>query len=259
MPRTRKQTSRKTAKKLIRFNPTLNAVSSAFRKTIAPLRGAKIPAQLQRFPFARRITFGTIALLLLLLLASLGLFLFGNQLILAWQERTAAAVVNGETIGKGELERRLIQSYGDDTVQKLIDEVLILQEGRQQKITVTDQETADKVSVIEKQIAPEKLDDALAARKLTRGDLGRQIQIQVMTEKVLGKDISLTDKDIADYFNENKESLAQDAGKKVEELKLVDVRQTVVEQLRARRISAKYRPWIEELRSKSSIRTFVKA
>lgn len=253
----RKRTTRKVSLKPS-ASPNIDAVSAAFRKAIAPLRGARIPKQLQRYPFAREMTFGTIALLLFLLLASLGLFLFGNQLVLAWQERTAAAVVNGETIGKGELQRRLIQSYGDDTVQRLVDEILVLQEGRKQNIVATRQEIDEKIRGIEKQIAPETLDDALASRKLTRGDLDQQLRVQIITEKILGKDITLTDQDIENYFNENKESLAQDANKKAEDLKLEDIRQDVTEQLRARQISAKYRPWIEELRSKSTIRTFVK-
>lgn len=254
---TSRSASKKAVKDIRRFNFTGN-VEAAVRKTFSPLRGAKLPPQIKRIPIAREMTFGTIALLLFLLLGTLGLLFFGNGLVRAWQERTAAAVVNGETIGKGQLERRLIQSYGEDTVQRMIDEVLALQEGKKQKVTITKDEINSEIAEVEKQIAPEKLDDALASRKLTRSDLEHQIIVKLTQDKILLKDFSPSNEAVAEYFNQNKEPLAQAVGKKPEEITQDQVRETILEQLKDREVASKYRDWIESLRAQASIVTFVK-
>lgn len=254
-----KKASHKTTKKLTNL-PVKNfneIFQDSVRKTFAPLRGAKLPPQVRQLPLAKDLTFGAVALLLFLVLGSLALFFFGNQLVRAWQERTAAAVVNGETIPKGQLERRLLQSYGEDTIQRIIDETLVLQEGRKQKVNITEDKIAAEISEIEQQIAPEKLEDALAARKLTRSDLEHQIQIQIITEDILGREFQITEEQISEYFNQNKEPLAQAANKTPEELRLEDVRDGVIDQIRQREIANRYRGWIEELRANSNIVTFV--
>lgn len=256
-PTSKRVASPKASKTLRQFSFT-QTVESAVRKTLAPLRGAKLPNQFRKLPVAREMTFGTIALLIFLLLGTLGLVFFGNSLVRAWQERTAAAVVNGETIGKGQLERRLIQSYGEDTIQRMIDEVLSLQEGKKQKITVSKDEVLAEISEVEKQIAPEKLDDALSARKLTRSDLEHQIVVKLTTEKLLLKDYNPSPEAITEYFNQNREPLAQAVGKKSDEITLELVKDTVVTQLRDREVAAKYRDWIESLRAKAQVVTFIK-
>lgn len=245
---------RQTRKPQTNFTQTIR---SAWQKTTSPLRGATLPPAISRIPFAKNLTFGAAALLIFLIVGALAIFFFGNQIVLAWQERTAAAVVNGEVIPKSSLERRLLQSYGDTLVQNLVDETLITQEGRKQKITVASSDIDAKIKEIEKQISPTKLSDALSSRKLSMADLQRQIEVQIIAEKILIKDISIKDQDITDYFDKNKDSLATNAGKKPEELKLDDVRETIISQLQSQQVSAKYRPWIEDLRSKSQIKTFV--
>jgi foldase protein PrsA len=198
-----------------------------------------------------------ILLVVLLAAGSATAFFFGTSLVQAWRAHTAAAVVNGEVISKTALERRLIQTSGTQVVQQLIDEALILQEGRKQKISITDQDLKAKLSEVEKLIAPSSIDDALKAQKLTRDDLDRDLRIQIITEKILGADLDITEADIKDYFDKNKTTLAQDLGKKPEDLKLEDARQSIVSELTHQRISAKYRPWVENLRSQSKIETFL--
>ncbi|HET7713899.1 MAG TPA: SurA N-terminal domain-containing protein [Patescibacteria group bacterium] len=256
---TKKQvTKRKPLTKALSTRSFTDIVETAFKKTLAPLRGAKLPPQVRRLPIAREMTFGTVALLIFLLLGTIGLILFGNGIVRAWQERTAAAVVNGETIGKGQLERRLLQSYGEDTVQRMIDEVLSLQEGKKQNITISREEIDREIKGVEEQIAPEKLEDALSARKLTRSDLEYQIVVKLTQEKILLKDFTPTTEAITEYFNQNKEPLAQAVGKPSADLKEAEVRDTIIEQIKDREVATRYRDWIESLRSQAQVVTFIK-
>ncbi len=239
--------------------PTVNfskVFRSSWNQTVAPLRGAKLPPRIRRLPFAKNLTFGAVALLIFLALGSLGLFLFGNNLVLAWQQHNSAAVVNGESISRGDLEHRLTQSYGPDMTQQLIDETLIFQEARKQKVTVTKADIDAQISQIEKRL-PGSLDEALKAKNLTREDLDRIIRLQVVTDKILGKDVTVSDQEIKDYFDKNKDSLAQSLNKKPDEIILEQVRDQIVQNLRQAKVQAKTAPWLEDLRAKSNIKTFI--
>lgn len=260
MPRkTRKTTSKKTARKLPKL-PAFNfgqVVRASWLKTVSPLRGAKIPADLKKLPLARNLTVGTAALLGVMAIGAVLLFFFGNNLVHAWQEKTAAAVVNGEVISKGTLERRLIQAYGDDTVQKIVDETLVFQEATKEKVAIRDTDVKAELDQVEKDIAPTKLDDALAARKMNRADLDRQIRFKLIVDQILGVGVNPTDKEVEDYFNANRDTLAQGVGRASADLKLSDVRTNILQGLRQQAISNKYQTWIEGLRSRTKIETFV--
>jgi parvulin-like peptidyl-prolyl isomerase len=198
-----------------------------------------------------------IASVVAIVLIAAALVVFGNRLIDGIQRTVGVAVVNGQVISKSELEHRLIQSYGSDMTSSLVDETLVLQEAQKENISITQKDIDGQVSKITQQIAPQKLDDALAQRHLTHGDLERQIHVQLIVEKILGRDIKISDKDIQTYFDQNKDTLAQQANKAAGDLKLDDVKNAVIQNLRSSQISAKYQPWVESLRAKANIKTFI--
>lgn len=236
---------------------TGNFISDVMSRWEAVQKNIDIPAPIRKKLGLTKLTRGVIALFAVLIIASLITYFYGNQLILAWQKQTSASIVNGEMISRSDLNHRLTQTYGDVTVQKIIDETLVLQEGQKQKIGISQDEINQKIADIEKQIAPTKLDDALSQRHLTRSDLDRQIRIQIIVEKILGNNITTTDQDLQSYFDQNKDTLAQGVNKSVADLKLDDVRQTVMDNVKSQMISSKYQPWVDGLRSKSIIKTFL--
>lgn len=207
--------------------------------------------------FLRTRTKVKIASAVVIILIAAGLVIFGNRLIDGIQRQFGVAVVNGQLISKSELDHRLVQSYGSDMTSSLVDETLVLQEGNKEKVTIAQKDIDGQISKIESQIAPQKLDDALAQRHLTRDDLNRQIRIQLIVEKILGKDIHPSNTDIQNYFDQNKDTLAQQANKTADQLKIEDVRDAIISNLISSQISAKYQPWIESLRAKASIKTFI--
>ena len=259
MPRQKRATSKKITRRLTGL-PAFD-FAQVLQTTRTKVRGVgrrvKVPAKIQRLPLVRDLTPRTYALLGALVLAAVLLFFFGNNLVQAWQSKTAAAVVNGEVISKGDLNRRLIQSYGDDTVQKLVDETLVFQEAAKEKVQVTPDEVNAELAQVEASIAPTKLDDALAARKMDRADLDRQIRLKILIDKMLGSGINPSDKDIQTYFDANKDALAQSVGKSSADLKLDDVRSDIISTLKEQEISNRYQTWIQDLQSKAKIQTYV--
>lgn len=238
---------------------------SVAKKTVQPLdkrltgffSNLKFRDNFKKIPVLQRLSPPVLGLLAVALVVIVAFLFFGNQIVRAWQERTAAAVVNGEVVPKDLLVRRMMQSYGVDTVDRIVGEVLVLQEGKKNKITVTRAEIDAQIADIEKQIAPEKLADALSQRRLTRADLEQQIIVQLTAEKLLGRDIQISDQQIEAYFKENGSVLAEAKGKTVAELKLDEVRDEIRKQIFVREVSGKYNTWLEELRKNSQIQTFV--
>ena len=69
------------------------------------------------------------------------------------------------------------------------------------------------------------LDDALAQQGMTRADLERQVELQLIVEKMTA-DVTVTDKDIADYIAANKDTLpATDEASLTAEVKDTLIRQ----------------------------------
>ena len=95
-----------------------------------------------------------------------------------------------------------------------------------------------------------KLDEALALQGATRDDLRKGLRINKLVTKMVGKDVKVTDKEILDYIEANRESLPQ--GETDEQL-----RKTVKEQLTQQALGAKAQAWVAELQKKAKIQYFV--
>jgi hypothetical protein len=85
---------------------------------------------------------------------------------------------------------------------------------------------------------------------MTRATLEDQLKYQVMIDKILGKDVKVTDKEIQDYIEQNKESLPKNQ-------KEADLKKTVADQLRRQKINEKVQPWLDNLQKNAKINYLV--
>jgi foldase protein PrsA len=150
------------------------------------------------------------------------------------------------------LDRELEKQGGKQVLENKISEMLIFNEASKQKVTVTQAEIDAKLKQIEDQVTAQgqKLDDLLAQQGQTRADLQSQIKIQILVEKMVGKDIQVTDKEISDYFNTNSSTYPK--GTKLEE-KQATIKTTLYQQ----KLSAAFQPWLDGIRKSASVRYFV--
>lgn len=163
------------------------------------------------------------------------------------------AVVNNRPITRYSLDRELEKQGGKQVLENKISEILILQELNKQKINIPQSDIDQKIKEIENQVSAQgqKLDSLLAVQGQTRKDLEKTIKVQVAVEKILSKDVNIGDKEVADYFEQNKTTYPKDT-------KLEDKREEIKTTLFRQVISEKFQPWMEELKKNSKIYYFLK-
>lgn len=163
-----------------------------------------------------------------------------------------AAIVNGQPITRiaviGELERQL----GKDALDATIDKTLILQEAKRQNIKITRADLDNDIAEIEASLTQQgqSFDQLLIFQGMTREEFIEQLKVQKTVEALLGKDIVVTDEEVDKFFEENKSSLPEGTDE-------ATLKNNIKEQLKSQQISDKYQAWIEELRNKAKIYTFV--
>ncbi len=181
-----------------------------------------------------------------------GIILVG-ALLYTFRSLLVAATVNGQPISRLEVIKELEKQGGKQTMNSIVTKTLILQEARKKNITVSDQEIQDELKKIEKQFSTQgrNLDDLLAAQGMSKTQLTEQIRIQKLIEKILGKDIQVTDKEVQDYIDKNKDALPPNA--KPEELKT-----QVKEQIKQQKLSNKFQTWIADVQKNAKINYIIK-
>ena len=186
--------------------------------------------------YRSRYILGIAIIIVVVLLASL----------VVWKKNWfVVAIVNNRPITTIELYQKLNQRYGKDVLDSIIQEKLISEEARKQKVTVSSQEADKKLKEIEDQIGgKEALDYALASQGLSLEQAKDQIKTQLIVEKILGKDIQVSDKDVEDFIKDN--PTAKDLSK-----------DKIKEQVRSQKINEKFQTWIEDLKKKAKISKFI--
>lgn len=158
------------------------------------------------------------------------------------------ATVNGQIITRAELNKQLEQQYGKEILDSIITKTLVLQEADRQHVSVSQQEIDDSIKQISDTLSKQgqSLDSVLAARGMKKQDLEDQIRLQKTVEKLVGKSVSVSDQEIADYISKNQESLP--TGLSDEQLK-----QQVKQQLLQQKINDKAQVLVADLQKKAHI------
>lgn len=157
------------------------------------------------------------------------------------------ATVNNEPISRLQLVQDLERQYGKQALEGLVTEKLILQEAKKRNIDVSQSEVDSEIKKIESQVSQsgQSLDQLLALQGMSRQDLQKRVKVQKMVEKMVVKDITVSEKEVDEYINTNSESFTQPINK--------ETRDSVKEQLRQSRITDKYQQWLSDLKKKSRI------
>lgn len=184
-----------------------------------------------------------VAALVIILLAGL-LYFFRSLFIVA--------IVNGQPIDRISFTKELEKAAGPQILNQLVTKALVLQEAKKQNVAISDNEIAAEIKKIEDQLTAQgqKLDDALAAQSMTRKDLQEQIRIQKLAEKMLAKEVEITDKEVDDYVTQNKDALQQSSNSG-------ELKKQVREQLKQQKLQERFRTWLQELQQKAKILYFV--
>jgi len=161
------------------------------------------------------------------------------------------ASVNGQPISRWQLNDRLLKRFGDQTLDSIINERLILAATRQKGIFVKSEEIDARTKQIEERLNGKiSLDDALKAQGLTRDDFKRELEIQLSIEKLFAKETTISAAEIEDYISKNSQ-VYKDATNPVQ------VREEVDNLLKQQKINDKFNKWFEDIRKNAKITKFL--
>ena len=136
----------------------------------------------------------------------------------------AVAKVNGEKILRSELDKyyknqtsgappqQLAGEQADSLrlsiLKQLVDDELMMQRARKLGLLATDEEVEAKFNEFKAPYSPEDFDKRLKERNITVDDFKRDLRRSLTVDKVVNKEItskiSVTDAEIAQYFNDHK-------------------------------------------------------
>jgi hypothetical protein len=161
-----------------------------------------------------------------------------------------AAVVNGRPIFRWQLNSVLVSRYGAQTLDSMVSQALINEEAGKAGVTIAAADIAKKESNLLASLGGNvTIDEVLQYQGMTKADFEDQLRLQLTVEKLLGKDITITDDDIAAYIASNASTLTAttEAGLKEE------AKQAIFSQ----EINSKLQTWFSGIKTKASILRFL--
>ena len=117
----------------------------------------------------------------------------------------AVATVNGQPISQADFQAKLAASpVAKQVLQQLVQEALIDGYAKQNNITVTDAEIQAKEDELKNNFPNGSWDEMLKSRGLTEADVKSALRDQIVLDKALAKDVTITPQQIQQYFDKNK-------------------------------------------------------
>jgi hypothetical protein len=165
------------------------------------------------------------------------------------RDQVIVAMVNGKPITRFKVINELEKQGASQVLDSLVTMELVNQAIKEAGITVDEQEITDQMTEIEESLSAQDqdLDDILAMQNLTRADVEKDIKLNLQVDKILADKIQITEEEVMDYFETNKEFLGEDAS--FEDMK-EDIEAQVIQEKRAEA----QQEWLETLRSEANVR-----
>jgi parvulin-like peptidyl-prolyl isomerase len=169
--------------------------------------GEDVVYEEERVIVMRRPVFIAASAIVLLLIAALAA---GN--VLQWRKGSpVVATVDGSTITRAQYDQAVARGGGADILDSLITRHLVEHDAAKNHVVVTPDEVDAKVKEAKAQVGTE--DDwkqALAAQHLTELQARDTFRLNVMVQKLVFDKVQVSDADIQQYFDQNKDSQFKD-------------------------------------------------
>lgn len=139
--------------------------------------------------------------------------------------RDVAATVNGRPISYAELDRAMATQFASaplksnpdqgtgvrlEALRTLIDNLIFLQRAEKEGLLASDADVDAKFNELKAPYTQEEFQKVLQQRKMSVADLKAQIRrdlsVQKLFNKEIGSHITITDKEVTDFYNSNKAS-----------------------------------------------------
>lgn len=226
-------TKKRGTKKTTSINANTSSVFSDEEKT-------NIDCGCNACPTTNRKTYLIIGLLAVILLIALAVS----------KGYVVVAIVNNAPIFRFQLDQTLMSRYGKQTLESMISEQLIAQEAKKQGIVVTQAEIdAQEEEVLQSFGGKVTLEELLKFQGMTKADFDSQIKLQLEVNKLMEKDIVVTDEEITAFLNENSEIMVSSDE--------ATLKEEATKALTEQKANEKIQPWFTELKNNAKIFKFI--
>ncbi|MFA6017385.1 MAG: SurA N-terminal domain-containing protein [Patescibacteria group bacterium] len=185
----------------------------------------------------------------LIVLVVVGLIYFGTKMFFA-------ASVNGQLINRLTVIKELEKQGGQKTLDTIILKTLIGQEAKKRKLSVSAADVSAEISKIEKNVTSQgtTLDALLQQQGMTKSDLEDEIRIQLLVTKMVDNNITVTDKEVTDYLESQKQQTSLSSAQPAPEL----TKDQAVAAIKQQKLQAEIQKFVADLKAKAKINYFVK-
>jgi foldase protein PrsA len=171
-------------------------------------------------------------------------------ILFAYGGTPVVSMVNGQPVFRWELANVLIQRYGRQTLQGMVTERLIAEEAKKSGVQITQADIDAKAKQILSNFGSAiTVEDFLKFQGMEREDFDHQIKLQLTVEKLLSKDLHITEADVTNFIATNQAKLVATDPAALRE----EARNAIVEE----KVSEQVQSWLEELKRKASIQQFL--
>lgn len=187
-----------------------------------------------------------IAFLLIIIVIFIGLFIYARTI-------SPIAIVNGKRITRVSFNNELQKQAGNKVLDTMITRMLIYEEAKKRKISISDAAIQNEINKIETDLKAQKktLDKMLLAENITREDLYERIKLNLTTQKIIEKYTLVTDKEIDAFIEKNPEVFQGRVVKK-------EIRADIKERLRQQKIAKQINILINNLKKNSHTEVYFK-
>jgi foldase protein PrsA len=114
------------------------------------------------------------------------------------------ATVNGQPLSRDDFEKQLEASpVARNILQQMVQEALIDQYAKNNNIDVTDAEIQQREDQLKQNFPNGSWDEMLKARNLTEADVKKALREQLILDKALAKDVTISPAQVKQYFDKN--------------------------------------------------------
>jgi parvulin-like peptidyl-prolyl isomerase len=237
---TTKAAPKRTAAK--KTTPRKTPAKTVAAKSTAPVTTSETQPK-ETSPQTVRVRKSYVALIVVIVLLGALIYYFRGIFV--------AAVVNGQPISRLEVVQQAEKQSGKQTLDTLVRDALIEQEAKKENVTVNDKEVNTEITTLQGNLKKQgqTLDQVLATQGMSQDDLKRLIRLDKLVQKMVGKNIKISDKEVSDYINKNKDSLPN-----ADEATL---KKQVKSQLTQQKTNEAVQAWLANIQQKANITYFV--
>ena len=141
-----------------------------------------------------------------------GIVVVGTMLVMfGFSKDEVVAKVGSTSISKEDLYTTLVDQYGEAALDTLIAEKIVELESDKKDLSVKDSEIDEELESIKESYGGEEaFNEALASSGASLDSVKKNVESFLLTEKLLKDRVSISDDQIKEYFEANKDSFAQD-------------------------------------------------